>query len=86
MSSRFFSYPNRYLCSVLDDIIKCDETRNYSAVKGLAEEARILGGRMESALEDNGDIKRAHEEIKALKKEIKKLEKKKEELEDETKE
>jgi len=41
----------RYLCDALEDMRKCHKTRNYAQLKGLIEEAQILGNRMESSLE-----------------------------------
>ena len=74
--------PNRIVCSVLDEMRKCHETRNYSYLLGLIEEAQTLVNRMEASLYDRKDaeeylperIKQLKEEIKALKKEKKELE------------
>lgn len=65
--------PNRYICSVLEEIRKCHETRNYSILVSLVEEAQTLANRMESALNDYGDYDRMLEERKDLKKELKQL-------------
>lgn len=64
---------NRYLCSVLEDMRKCDETRNFAPLKGLIEEAQILGNRMEAGLGDKNDLLKMNEEKSKLKAEIKKL-------------
>lgn len=66
-------YINRTLCDVLEEMRKCNEVRNYSALLGLIEECQIFGNRMESALEDNRDIQAMYEERKRLNKELKVL-------------
>lgn len=71
--SRYYGI-NRYLCSVLDDMRKCDEVKNFAPLRSLIEEAQILGNRMESALADVKDIKSLMEERSKLKKEVKALE------------
>ena len=72
MRTRYYGI-NRYLCSVLDDMRKCDETKNYAPLKSLIEEAQILGNRMEAGLADVKDIKNLLEERSELKKEVKEL-------------
>lgn len=47
---KFYTYPNRTLCSVLDDMRKCHETRNYSYLRDLVMEAYELTMRMMDAL------------------------------------
>lgn len=70
--------PNRTLCSVLEEIRKCYETRNFSYLPGLVEEAQTMANRMESGLWDQHDIKHLRDERKQLKKEIEKLKEQKE--------
>jgi len=79
----FYSGPNRLVCSVLEEMrihleTLCPETvdRFKAFHKMYIEEAQTLVNRMESALEDWSDIRRARDTIKSLKKEIKALEKK----------
>jgi len=43
---------NRTLCSVLDEMRKCYETRNFAPLHGLIEEAQTYGNRMEAKLSD----------------------------------
>lgn len=76
--SEWFSYPNRLVCSVLDEmrkmLDKLDEhnvPRYKSAQSMLIEEAQTLVNRMESALEDHDDIRRVRKELKKLEKQIK---------------
>jgi hypothetical protein len=66
--------PNRYLCSVLDEMRECTKTLNFSYLLGLIEEAQTLGNRMEAKLYEIKDFERLHEDIRDLKKEKKKLE------------
>lgn len=82
---------NRHLCDVLDEMRKCDEVRNYSMLKGLIEEAQVMGNRMESALSDQKDLltvqseyDKARRAYKKLEKEYKELQKKVEELREQT--
>lgn len=75
---------NRLLCDVLDDMRKCNDSMNFSPMKGLIEEAQIMGTRMEAALSDQRDLKelnsalsKARKAYKALEQEYKVLEIKK---------
>lgn len=43
---------NRTLCSVLEEMRKCYETRNFAPLRGLIEEAQTYGNRMEAKLSD----------------------------------
>jgi len=69
--------PNRTLCSVLEEMRKAYETRNFSYLIGLIEEAQSMGNRMEARLWDQKDFERAKEEHSKLKAEIKELKKEK---------
>lgn len=78
---------NRHLCDVLEDMRKCVKTQNFSPLRGLIEEAQIMGSRMESALSDqkdlvklNGRVSEIRREYKKLKAEYKELLEKKKEL------
>ena len=64
---------NRTLCSVLEEARKCYETRNFSPLLGLIEEAQIMGNRMESALYDKNDLEAARNEIRKIRKQAKVL-------------
>ena len=66
--------PNRYLCSVLDEMRECTKTLNFSYLLGLIEEAQTLGNRMEAKLYEIRDYESLLDDIKELKKEKKKLE------------
>ena len=68
---------NRTLCDVLEEMRKCNETRNYAALLSLIEEVQIIGNRMESGLTDIQDLSElsdkqaaARKELNALRKEI----------------
>jgi len=71
---------NRYICTVLDAMRKCDETKNYSYLLSLIEEAQYLASAMEDALSEVSDIKYLKEDRAELKKEVKELEKRVKEL------
>ena len=68
-----YSYINRTLCGVLDDMRGCYKTRNFSALMGLIEEAQLMGNRMEAALEDQDDIANLVEAKSKIKKEVEDL-------------
>lgn len=83
----FWNGPNRYLCTVLDEMrahlskISVFNLFKYKrSMAMLIEEAQTLANRMESGLADWTDIRRARDEIKKLKKEIKELEETKESI------
>ena len=65
---------NRTVCDVLEAMRKAHETRNFSYLPGLIEEAQDMGNRMESALYDKSDLNRARKSVNKLKKEKKQLE------------
>lgn len=74
-------YVNRTLCNVLEEMRKCYETRNFSPLAGLIEEAQSMGNRMEAGLSDKSDLNEWREERAKLKKEMLKLIKQKKEME-----
>lgn len=51
--------PNRTICNVLEEMRQCHETRNFSYLLGLIEEAQSMANRMEAALYDQSDLDRA---------------------------
>lgn len=63
---------NRSLCDVLDEMRKLYETRNFSGLLGLIEEAQSMANRMEAGLGDKKDLIAMHEEWDGLRKKIKK--------------
>jgi len=67
--------PNRTLCNVLEEMRKCYETRNFSGIMGLIEEAQMMGNRMEASLYDKHDMLAVQKKIKELKKERDELKK-----------
>lgn len=73
-------FPNRTLCDVLAEMRKANDTRNYSYLLGLIEEAQHLGSRMEAGLGDKKDVQRWTEMRATLRKEIKDLRKEKKDL------
>lgn len=78
----FYTGPNRYLCSVLEEMrsqLKVLDEHNVfrykSAMSMLIEEAQTLANRMEAALDDWSDIRKAQEILKELRAEIKEIKK-----------
>lgn len=63
--------PNRYLCTVLDEMRTCCKTSNFSYLMGLIEEAQVMGERMEAALYDKNDLNRARKEHEKLRESLK---------------
>lgn len=67
----WFSYPNRVVCSVLDEMRKSLKRLNIFNIRRyrahmsmLIEEAQTLVNRMEAGLEDKSDLRRVREKIK----------------------
>ena len=71
---------NRMICDVLDELRKCNSTRNYSYMIALVEEAQTLANRMEAALWNQKDVEHTRKEHKRLKEEIKQLKAEKKKL------
>ena len=75
----------RYLCSILEDMRSCYNTRNFAHLLGLISEAQSRANRMENALETYGTgydgVVGMEERRLKLKKEIALLVKEKEKLE-----
>ena len=65
--------PNRYVCDVLEEMRKLNESRNYGSLLGMVEEVQTLVNRMEAALGEQKDYQRWHEKAKKEKDEYKKL-------------
>ena len=65
--------PNRFICSVLEEMRQCYETRNFSYLPGLIEEAQSLVNRMESALHDQQDVENLQEQLSEFRKDHKRL-------------
>jgi cell shape-determining protein MreC len=74
--------PNRYVCTVLDEMRSCFNSRNFAYLESLIEEVQVMVNRMEAHLRDAKDIDWLQKEKRELKREIKELEQKKQELED----
>lgn len=74
---------NRTLCDVLQDMRKCFETRNFTSLIGLIEEAQIMGNKMESGLYDKTDVEDWTKARPILKKEIEELLQKRHDLKNE---
>jgi len=76
-------WPNRTICDVLKGMRKADETKNYSHLRGLIEEAQVYADRMEASLYDQKDIYEGQEKKSKMKKEIRALQKEIKALEEE---
>ena len=68
--------PNRYICSVFEEMRAALKTLNFSYLPGLIEEAQVMANRMEASLYDKHDLRRLDAKIKAAKDELAELEKK----------
>lgn len=75
-----FYGPNRYVCTVLDEMrkqlaaLKWGNVSRYKAITALMiEEAQTMVNRMEAGLEDVGDLERLKEECRKEKKKLRKL-------------
>lgn len=55
---------HRTLCSVLEEMRKAYENRNFSYLLASIEEAQVLGNRMEAALEEKQEVEAYHEKAK----------------------
>ena len=61
---------NRTLCSVLEEMRQCYETRNFSPLRGLIEEAQTYGNRMEAKLSDVQEYESLKKRYKELKEKV----------------
>ena len=68
-------YLHRTICSVLEEMRSCNETKNYSYLLGLIEEAQSMGNKMESKLDlikDFEELQDKYKELEEQKNELKK--------------
>lgn len=66
---------NRTICDVFSEMRKANETRNYSYILGLIEEAQAMANKMEAKLNDIRDLEDLRDNIKELEKRKKALRK-----------
>ncbi len=70
-------FNQRYICDVLKEMRACNETRNYSLLSSLIEEAQIYANRMENAISiykpDNWYIEHKETQFTELSEKVKKL-------------
>lgn len=66
---------NRYICNIFDEMRKAYDTRNFSYLPGLIEEAQVAANRMEASLYDKHDYNRLRDRIKEAKETLKKVKK-----------
>jgi hypothetical protein len=70
----------RSMCDILEDMRKCYDTRNFSYLPALIEEAQYRANRMEYAIDAYRDMGYNEEKRLKLKKEVKELMKKKRDI------
>lgn len=72
--------PNRFYCTVIDEMRACYKTRNFSPIMGLLEELQSIGNRMEAKCGDISEYNSYLDKVKELKREIKELKRKRDKL------
>ena len=72
---RFPWVNNKYICDVLEEMRKCDKSRNYGPLQSLIEQAQIMATAMEDALGLQHDITEMIKAQKVAKRLIKKYRK-----------
>ena len=68
-------YLNRTICAVFEEMRSCNETKNYSYLLGLIEEAQSMANKMESKIDlikDFEDLKDKYKELEERKNDLKK--------------
>ena len=68
-------YLNRTICGVLEEMRSCNETKNYSYLLGLIEEAQSMANKMESKIDlikDFEEMKDKYKELVERKNDLKK--------------
>ena len=68
-------YLHRTICSVLEEMRSCNETKNYSYLLGLIEEAQSMANKMESKIDlinDFEELKDKYKELEERKNDLKK--------------
>jgi hypothetical protein len=65
----------RYICDVIEEMRKCDKTKNFASLEALIEEAQALANRMEGALSDSKDLSKLVIDVRKARKAYQKLEK-----------
>lgn len=61
---------SRTMCSILDDMRKCVDTRNFSYLSGLIEEAQWGANRMEAAINDKKRVSYYSEYLSQVKEKL----------------
>ena len=68
-------YLNRTICGVFEEMRSCNETKNYSYLLGLIEEAQSMANKMESkidSIKNFEDLKDKYKELEERKNDLKK--------------
>ena len=69
-------YLNRSICGVFEEMRSCNETKNYSYLLGLIEEAQSMANKMESkidSIKNFEDLKNKYKELEERKNDLKKV-------------
>ena len=59
-------YLNRTICGVFEEMRSCNETKNYSYLLGLIEEAQSMANKMESKIDLIKDFEEMKDKYKEL--------------------
>ena len=59
-------YLNRTICTVFEEMRSCNETKNYSYLLGLIEEAQSMANKMESKIDSIKQFEELKEQCKNL--------------------
>ena len=68
-------YLNRTICAVFEEMRSCNETKNYSYLLGLIEEAQSMANKMESKIDlikDFEELQNKYKELEERKNDLKK--------------
>jgi hypothetical protein len=74
-AARFPYVHNKYICDVLEEMRKCDKSKNYGPLYSLIEQAQIMATAMEDALSLQRDLKQMINAQKTAKRLIKRYKK-----------
>lgn len=67
MPEQTYVHVGRLLCTVLDEMRDLHKYHNYACLSSHIEEIQMLANRMESALEEQKNVVKLHEDIHNLK-------------------
>ena len=73
--TRFPWMDGRYVCTVLEEMRRCDSTKNYAPLSSLIEEAQTMVNNMETALGWKSDIEQVKDAYEIARKLVKQYKK-----------